>query len=352
MARMRRKLHRRPELAFCEFETQKTVIAELESFGIPCRRIGTGVAADLRPGRPAMMAFRADMDALPVTERTGAAYASEIPGRMHACGHDGHMALLLGFAKHCAEHPESLKYDVRFLFQPAEEGAGGAQGMIAGGALEGVSEIYALHLDPSLEPGKLGLCYGASMAGDYEFDVDFSGEAAHCAEKEKGRDALLAACEFVSSLSELEGKGLVLHAGKMTAGTARNVVAAEAKVECTMRFFDTKDRDRMLRLMEFQLGYIADRRGVKGKITKTTEYIPLRNDRGCVDKLKAASDFVMQEPRNLSEDFAFYLAECRGAHGWLGVKKTPETKLHAADFDFDETCLETGLAIYRKLVEN
>lgn len=353
ITRVRRKLHRCPEPAFCEFETQKAVESELAALHIPFREIGTGIVADLDLGKEKRIAFRADMDALPVTERTGAEYASERPGFMHACGHDGHMALLLGFAKSCAENPSGIGCNLRFVFQPAEEGEGGARNMIAGGALEGVDEIYAVHLDPSLDPGKLGLCYGASMAGDFEFDVNFTGESAHCAEKSKGKDALAAACEFAASLSELVGKGdSLLHAGKLTAGVARNVVAESAKLECTMRFFEEKERDRLLRLMKFQLGYLSDRYGVKGEIEKVTEYIPLKNARTCVDKLKAASDWVPQKRKYLGEDFAFYLAECKGAHGWLGVRKSPETKLHAADFDFEEQSLLAGLEIYRKLVEN
>ena len=353
MTRLRREFHRRPELAFREFATSERVCAELSALGIPFRTVGTGVIADLDVGAKTRFAFRSDMDALPIAEQTGAEYASQNEGVMHACGHDGHMALLLGFAKACAEHREGLRRNVRFVFQPAEEGEGGALGMIEGGALEGVDEIYAFHLDPALERGKIGLCEGASMAGDFEFDVLFRGEAAHCAEREKGRDALSAACAFAEALAALPGKSdALLHAGKLTAGVARNVVAEQAKLECSMRYFAEKERDRLLRLMEFELGYLADKTGVRGEIRKVTEYLPLKNSQGCLDRLKGISDFVLQKKRYLSEDFAFYLARCKGAHAWLGVKKDPQTKLHAADFDFDESCLETGVNLYRKLVEN
>lgn len=351
---IRRELHACPELAYCERETQAIVVRELSAMGYSCRKVGTGVIAELiREGLP-MIAFRADMDALPIEERTGAEFASKHPGVMHACGHDAHMAMLLTFARRCVGNPERLAHSVRLIFQPAEEAEGGAISMIEGGALDGVKEIYALHVDPSGEAGKLYTAPGPLMAGAVEFNLDFRGRSAHCAERESGCDALAAGASVVADFLELEravGRGrLLLHAGAMRAGTARNVVADAFHAECTMRYYDRAQRDRLWGLLAESCKRAEERFGVTSSLSIQVEYIPVVNHSDAVARMSASSDCVHMESVLTAEDFAFYLERVPGCLGWLGVHGGGERRrLHTGELMFGEEPLLEGVRIFWRI---
>lgn len=352
---VREELHACPELAYGEHETQAIVLRELSAMGYSCRTVGTGVIAELTVDGLPRMAFRADMDALPVEERTGVPFASKTPGVMHACGHDAHMAMLLTFARRCVEHSDRLAHSVRLIFQPAEEAEGGAISMIEGGALEGVKEIYALHVDPSGEAGKLYTAPGPLMAGAVEFNLDFTGRSAHCAERESGCDALAAGTAVLADFPSLEraaGRGrLLLHAGAVRSGTARNVVADAFRAECTLRYYDRSPRDRLLALLEESCHRAEARFCVTSALKIRTEYIPVVNHPEAAAKMATCSECVPMDPVLTAEDFAFYLERVPGCLGWLGVHEGGERKrLHTGELMFGSEPLLEGVRIFWRLV--
>ena len=242
----RRDLHAHPELAFEETRTASVIAANLRALGLTVREgVGrTGVVADLgRPGSGPNLVLRAEMDALPVDEPEGSAFRSSATGVMHACGHDGHMAMLLGVAAELAGRSELLPGLVRFLFQPAEEIGAGAEAMLGDGALEGAAwdAILAVHLRPFLPVGRIGICRGAATARVGEFRVDVRGTGGHGGRPHVSTDALLAAVSIVSSLQTLIAREVsafdqaVLSVCSMHAGSTANVMPAEATFEGTVR---------------------------------------------------------------------------------------------------------------------
>lgn len=356
LTEMRRALHARPETAYREFSTQELITRELGRMGIPYRKAGTGVIAKVSAGRAKAIAFRADMDALPIAEENDVPYKSQVPGVMHACGHDGHMALLLAFAAYCSQNPDKMAADAVFIFQPAEEGEGGAVRMIEAGALDGVDEIFAVHLDPLLPEGTAGLRPGAAMAGAYEMDITAEGESSHCAEKHLGRDALAAVIDAVKgaydAASGEPGGKILFHCGKIKGGFARNVVANRCAANCTIRYFEEAHLKALLSAIGQETALAKERHGADCRIRQIAHYIPLRNDPGSVEKVKKYIEHIEHKPKFTAEDFAYYLDKVKGCLIWLGVKgRKGERKLHSPHFDFDEKALLFGLELYKKIIE-
>lgn len=354
----RRFFHAIPEIAYNEFKTQKHIIEELESLGVEYRVVGTGVIADIfNEKKPSFtIAFRSDIDALPITERGDKPYKSRHEGLMHACGHDGHISLLLGFIKYCAQNRQKLNCNCRFIFQPAEEAQGGALNMIENGALDGVDEIYAVHIDPAIKKGFCGIGQGVSLAGAYEFDISARGESSHCAEKSKGKDALRALMYVIEKTYETADKkvfndDILFHCGKLCGGSARNIVAENAEANCTLRYFDYNDLDRFLHLINDVISDAAKRWNTEFSINMLCNYIPLENDNGCVNKVKKYIKHCNINRKYVAEDFAFYLREVKGCLIWLGTDDGGCKKLHSPDFDFDESALMQGFNLYKSLVE-
>ncbi|MBQ6403128.1 MAG: amidohydrolase, partial [Oscillospiraceae bacterium] len=238
---LREAFHRTPELGNHEFKTAERIEHTLRALGLRPRRVlDTGVVATLHGSRPGpTIALRADMDALPVQETTGAPFASEIPGVMHACGHDVHITSALGAAMLLSRHRDSLCGSVRFVFQPDEEGEGGAERMIASGCMKGVAATFGGHVTPDLPAGTVGVRYGKFYAASDTFQIRLYGRAAHGAEREKGIDALEAGALLVQELirlpERLTGERSVVSVGTFRAGTARNIVADEAVITGIMR---------------------------------------------------------------------------------------------------------------------
>jgi len=351
---IRRRVHAWPETAFEEFGTQELIAAELERMGVPYQKASTGIIARLDLGREKTAAFRADIDALPITEASGAPYSSQREGFMHACGHDGHTALLLGFMRYCSLNPDKMARNAVFIFQPAEEGEGGAKKMIEAGALDGVDEIFAVHLDPSLPEGMAGLLAGACMAGAVEFDIEAEGESSHCAEKHLGKDAVAAVIEAISGIySDIPKEARSLfHCGKIGGGCARNVVADRCVANCTIRYFEEKELERLLGIVARNLGQAEKKHGTRCETRTVCHYIPVVNSRESVEKVRKYITNTEYEPKFTAEDFAFYLKETKGCLIWLGIKGAKgEKKLHSPDFDFDEKALLHGLEVYKKIIE-
>lgn len=350
---VRRKLHRLAELSGKEYNTCRFIASELSSFGYKPKTIATGVYCDIGKGK-GRLAFRADIDALPIKENTsvtGVDFAAD-GCVMHACGHDGHTANLLNLARILKG---KAPIPLRLIFQFGEEGIGGSVTMIEGGVLDGVDEIYALHLCPELEQGKVGYCYGGMFAGCVEFDVNISGVAAHCATPEKGADAIKAALDVaIVAKRSADSNGLLLNLGRITGGAARNIVADSCKCEYTLRYYDRAKSESVMLDIERALIKSDETYGTSHELYTQAVYPPLINNALAVDKVRAVmGDNAVPVPhRNTAEDFSEYLLRVPGCMVWLGIKSDGhDSPLHSDTFSFDERALVTGTELFLKLIE-
>ncbi len=351
----RRKLHALAELSGEEYKTSAFIAEELKRLGYKPKTIGTGVYCDVGRGS-SRLALRADIDALPIKENVAVTgmkdYAAE--NAMHACGHDGHTANLLNVARILSENAKDCKVPLRLIFQFGEEGIGGSAVMIENGVLDGVDEIYALHVCPELEVGKIGYCYGGMFAGCCEFDINVFGTAAHCAMRELGADAVASSLEVAGKINSSADKlGLLLNLGKIGGGAARNIVADSCKSEYTLRFYDTSKCEKFMMDAERALLDADDRFGTTHKLDTISVYPPLINHALCVDKArKAAGDRAVEmKPRLTAEDFSNYLLHIPGCMVWLGVKSEGHCKpLHSDEFSFDESALKIGTEYFMNII--
>lgn len=354
LIKTRRKLHALAEISGAEYNTQAFIADELKRLGCRPQRIATGVYCDIGHGKP-RLALRADIDALPITENTAVTKMTDCAAEsaMHACGHDGHTANLLNVARILGG---KSKTPVRLIFQFGEEGVGGSLAMIDGGVLDGVDEIYALHLCPELEQGKIGYCYGGMFAGCSEFDLIFAGRASHCAMPEKGADAIRAAVAVAdAAYGSAKANGLLINLGKITGGACRNVVAAESKSEYTLRFYDMAKCEAVMMDIERAALKADDVFGTEHKLVSSAVYPPLINDALAVDKVRALMGdvCVAVEPRYTAEDFSNYLQKVGGCMVWLGIKTDRHASpLHSDTFSFDENALLVGTELFLKLIES
>lgn len=348
----RRALHRIPEPSEKEFATSDFIAAELKAMGHKFRRMGTGIVCDVKgEDGTHTIALRADIDALPIAEKTDCPFRAS-GDYMHACGHDGHTAMLLCVAKELAARKP--KCNTRLIFQFGEEGEGGAEKMIAMGAIDGVDEIYAFHMCPELPVGQVAAVEGAMFAGTVEFDVMFYGKSCHCADVTKGHDALKAAMHFYEKAAHCNDDGArnsVFHIGKLSGGTARNIVANEATALCTFRFYDTDYMDRVMMRLESYLVECDNLFGTDHRLVVNTVYPPLLNHPAAVAKIGKLTDLQPCAPRFTAEDFASYLQKVPGCILWLGCRdETHTSPLHSDTFGFDESALVTGVELYEKLL--
>ena len=353
----RHALHRIPEL---ELHLPKTrAYLEEALSGLNCRvfsPIGSAVCAFFDFGREEAIAFRADMDALPIQEKTGAAYASTHPGCMHACGHDGHMAVLLELARRLSEKKD-LPHNVLLIFQPGEESPGGAKAICDTGLLETyhVKATFGLHLWPGLPAGKVFSRCHELMARSSEVNVDIYGRSAHIAKASQGNDALMAGAEFYTRAMEME-RSLpaetyrLLKFGKFHSGTVRNALSAHTHMEGSLRAF----RDDVFEGLADSLRWIAAETeaayGCRVELHIATGYPAIWNPDGLFEKVLACNAFeILEEPSMTSEDFSCYQRVAPGMFFFLGLGDTPA--LHADTFDFDESILLKGAEFFEILAE-
>ncbi|TGN59744.1 amidohydrolase [Paracoccus liaowanqingii] len=363
-----RDLHAHPEIGMEEVRTSAIVAARLRAWGVDEVHEGvgrTGVVGILR-GRGQgnrRVGLRADMDALPIHEATGLAHASTNAGRMHACGHDGHTTMLLGAAQYLAA---SRNFDgtAVFIFQPAEEGLGGARAMIADGLFQRfpVDEVYGMHNQPTGELGRASLCKGAAMAGASFFDITVTGKGSHAAMPHQSRDALVIASGLVGQFQTILGRNIapldqaVLSVTQIHAGSAYNVVPEAATLAGTIRFFKPEVRD----LMQARMRAICDGAALAHDVAIDVQFREifdvLVNDADLSDAwTQAAADVVGpdnvadQDPVAGSEDFADMLQLVPGAYGNVGHGGT--VPLHNPGFVLDEGVLPIGASIYARLIE-
>lgn len=357
----RRALHRIPELEFdlpktCAYVQEALKNCEGRVFS-PCKGC---VCVFFDAGKRRTAAFRADMDALPIAERGAAEYRSTHPGQMHACGHDGHTAILLGLAGLVAERPEALPRNVLLVFQPSEETIGGAQTVCGTGLLEdyAVDHIFGLHLWPGLPAGQLRARPGAMMARATEVTARFYGKSAHIARAAEGRDAMAAGMAFVQRATAMaqaqppRQERRLLRFGRFEAGTARNALAENAVAEGSLRAFNDDLFERMRYKMEGLAQEAALEQGGTAEVEYFGSYPAVVNEPGLYRRVAAflgqEAPALLAEPQMTAEDFAFYQQRVPGLFFLLGAGSGPA--LHSADFDFDESALAAGLAFFERLL--
>lgn len=367
MTAWRRDIHKNPEIGFQEMRTASIVADLLETFGFRVHRnIGrTGVVGQISAGRSSRaIGLRADMDALPISEANDFEHRSGIAGVMHACGHDGHTASLLGAAKYLAS---TRRFDgiVNVIFQPAEEGLGGATAMIDDGLFTRFpcDEVFGLHNEPNLGVGKFALRSDAMLAGGAFFDVTIRGKGAHAGTPEQGVDPILTACHLVTALQSIPARNLravdvaVVSVTKMEAGTAYNVIPDEVTIRGTVRWFG-KDVIRIVRGNIQRISEsVASAFGASAEVQFRTIFEPLINTpesasfAGDVaaeisgeDSVNRRRDLIMA-----SEDFAFMLYKVPGAYIHYG--NGPGAGLHSPNYEFNDSALTYAAAMYARLVE-
>jgi len=360
---LRRDLHRHPELGWNVERTASRVERELKALGIPCRRIAdAGVLAEL-PGaaavRPAV-ALRADMDALPLQEAEQGPYASAVPGVMHACGHDGHVSALVGAAALLVS--DRLPAPVRLLFQPAEEIAEGAARLIAEGALDGVAGVFGLHLDVALGVGEIAAPEGAVNASTDEFTIRLSGPGGHAARPHETSDPVVAAAFLISELHTIVSRRVPPHepavvtVGRVTAGSASNTIAAEARLDGTLRATCPEIRQALREAVRRLADSTAEAHGLGGSVTMERGTPPVINRPRATDiARRAAADTVGSEwvrteaLHNMGgEDFGFYLERVEGAFVRIGARIDDGVRrwAHSGRFDFDERAIGIAAAYF------
>ncbi len=367
MIRIRRVIHRYPEPAFEERRTAETICEILSDLGIPFRsRIaGTGVIAFLGkqkgPDRSAV-AMRADMDALPIQEDTGLAFSSGRPGLMHACGHDGHVAMLLGSARLLQEMDAGNQGPIRLLFQPAEEGKGGAREMVREGCLDGVGLIFGGHIDCHFPVGQIAVQEGLICAYADRFQADITGKGGHAARPHEANDALVAACHFVTMVQSLLTRRInpqfpaVISIGQMNAGTVPNAIAQNAVLKGTIRTTDEKTRQRVFLELEFLAKGIEASFGTRCKLGFGDSYPPVINSPEATKIARLAAEAISGKdsvipyplPSLGGEDFSFYLEKVPGCFVRFGAARPGHKNppAHSSKFDFNEEVLATGAAFF------
>lgn len=358
---LRRTIHRHPEVGHTEVRTTAALAEFLDASGLAprVRESGTGLTVDVGEGDGPMVAFRSDLDALPVTEQNAVPYASEVPGLMHACGHDVHAAIGAGMARVMAAHG-GLPGRARFIFQPAEETIpGGAEAMVREGVMEGVREIMAFHVDPSIPPGTVGVRAEAITGASDRFTVHLTGPGGHTSRPHQTVDLVHAAGRLIVDLPALLQRRndprnpVVVVFGRVSGGSAENVIPTRIELGGTVRLFDLDLWRTLPPLVERLVHEIVAPTGAAAAIEYERGSPPVVNDAGVIETIRAAAtemlgpDSVLPTHRSLgSEDFSWFLERAPGALIRLG-SGLPDRRvdLHSADFDIDERAIPTGMLV-------
>ena len=359
MVSLRRHFHQHPEKSMEERETTAFIMAQLNEIGIPHRKLSpSGVVAEIAGGRPGKtVALRADMDALTIQEETGLPFASQAEGLMHACGHDLHMAGLLGAAKLLWQERQSLGGNVRLIFQPGEEVGKGAKAVIEQGGMEGVDMVFGMHNMPSLPAGTVAGSVGPVFSAADYFKITIQGKAGHGATPEDAIDATVAASALVMNLQPLVSReissleSLVITVGQLHSGTRFNIISGEAVLEGTVRSFDPTIHDMVPVAMERVVEGIARAYRVEAKLEYDKVAKACVNEEGFTDLcLKSAGKVAQVAPEGrqmIAEDFSEYMQLCPGAFFLYG--SGCEYPLHNDHFAGDEQALITACAMYAQV---
>ncbi len=371
----RRQIHQKPELGFQEKITAEFIAEKLQNWGI-AHQTGiaqTGIVAIIKgekPGNGKVLAIRADMDALPIQELNEVAYCSQHDGIMHACGHDGHTAIALGTAYYLNQHRQDFSGTVKIIFQPAEEGPGGAKPMIAAGVLNNpdVDAIIGLHLWNNLPLGTVGVRAGALMAAVELFRCTIFGKGGHGAIPHQTVDSIVVAAQIVNALQTIVSRNVnpidsaVVTVGELHAGTAVNVIADTARMGGTVRYFNPDLAGFFKERIQQIIGGICQSHGANYDLDYIHLYPPVINDAGIAALVRSVAEAVIETPIGIvpecqtmgGEDMSFFLQEVPGCYFFLG-SANPEKKLnyphHHPRFDFDETALPMGVEMFVRCME-
>ena len=366
----RRDFHQFPELSFQEHRTGDVIADELRSMGLePKVKVGkTGVTADLKFGNGPMIGLRADMDALPIQETSGLPFSSRNDGVMHACGHDGHMAMLLGAAKALTQKDNQYNGTVRFIFQPAEEGEGGARYMIEDGCLEGIDEIYGIHVWNYQPVGEVGVKDGPVLAAADMFDIKIKGIGGHGAAPQGTVDSVVVSSYLVQALQTIVSRNTnplestVISIGKINGGNNFNIIADEVSLSGTARAYSEENRNLIKTRMEEIIKGVEKTYNANITFDYKDGYPPTINHVGPTQKVLKAAEKVVGDKAGMpylsmgGEDFAYYLKEKPGCFFFVGSAPNEqelfETPHHCSHFTMDERALLVGPSIYLNLLDN
>ena len=371
----RRQIHQKPELGFQEKITAEFISQKLQNWGIE-HQVGiaqTGIVAIIKGEKSAsgkVLAIRADMDALPIQELNEVPYCSQRDGIMHACGHDGHTAIAIGTAYYLHQHRQELNGTVKIIFQPAEEGPGGAKPMIAAGVLNNpdIDAIIGLHLWNNLPLGTVGVRPGALMAAVELFRCTIFGKGGHGAIPHQTVDSLVVAAQIVSALQTIVSRNInpldsaVVTVGELHAGTAVNVIADTAKMGGTVRYFNPDLAGFFKERIEKIIAGICQSHGANYDLDYIHLYPPVINDADIAALVRSVAQEVIEIPIGVfsecqtmgGEDMSFFLQEVPGCYFFLGsanAEKKLDYPHHHPRFDFDETALPMGVEMFVRCVE-
>jgi amidohydrolase len=371
----RRDFHRFPELGFKEKRTSKLIAEKLTAWGIPHQTAiaQTGILATIRGekhGNNKVLAIRADMDALPIQEENIVSYRSQIDNMMHACGHDGHSAIALGTAKYLWEHRADFSGTVKIIFQPAEEGPGGAKPMIEAGVLENpkVDAMIGLHLWNSLPIGTVGVRAGALMAATEYFRCKIIGHGGHGALPHQTIDSILVASQVVNTIHSIVSRNInplesaVISVGEFHAGSANNIIPNSASLSGTVRFFNPEVGIKLALRLEEAIAGVCKAHGASYELEYTKLYPAVINDQAIAELVRSVAESVIETPAGIvpecqtmgGEDMAFFLEAVAGCYFFLGSANADRGLAyphHHPRFDFDETVLATGVEIFARCAE-
>jgi len=370
LASLRRDFHQHPELSHQEERTARVVASYLENLGLEVQSgiAGHGVVGTLRGARPGrVVAFRADMDALPITESVAVPWRSQVEGVMHACGHDFHLSLALGAARVLSHFKDRLAGAFRFIFQPAEEGPPlgseketGGKGMVAAGVLDHprVEAIIGLHVAPTLDVGHIRYGRDVVMAGSDHLTITVTGKSAHGATPHRGVDPILVSAQALTQIrtflsQEVDARHpVVLTFGRIAGGNRFNILADQVTLEGSLRYLQDSVRQQVIIGLKRHLAGLAKATGAKIEVAHKTIYPILRNDPGLADRavkllrqLLGPRSLQAHHPAMGSEDFSYFAARVPAFYFFLGVR-TPGTRgqaLHSPEFNPDEKALPFGL---------
>ncbi len=358
IGRYREDLHQIPELGYEEFETQKYILNTIKNYKCEIKKIKTGVVCFFDNKNEKTMAFRADMDGLPIVEDNILSYKSKHKGKMHACGHDGHMATLLELARFLNDNYQNYDKNFLLIFQPSEESNVGASSIVDSGILKEkkVKALFGFHVWPGLEEGKIFSRPKELMAKSAEVNIEIYGKSAHVANSEFGHDALMVACYYLKDIYEME-QGIdnsifrLLKCGKMESGSIRNIISDFSKLDITMRAYDLNTFNFMKNKLQEIAKLYEQKYLVKFKIDINEGYPVLNNDEDLFQKvLKLIPDLnILDKPVLQSEDFGLYTTMLPCVFFFLGLGDT--FPLHNPKFEFDSLLLKYAAAHFKKLLE-
>ncbi len=372
---LRHALHQHPELGYEETWTSATLLKQLEQIPgltIRTRVAGTGIVATLNADKPGRcVALRSDMDALPIQEESDFDYRSQIDGRMHACGHDGHMACLMGAARTLAQHAEALPGKVKFIFQPAEEGGAGGRKMVQEGALANpdVDAIFALHGWPDNRLGEIAVAPGATLAAATQIRIDITGLGGHAAYPHTGVDVVLAASHLITRLQAIVSRmtdpvdPAVVSICAVHAGEAFNVLPGACQLRGTVRALNQQTHDTVVEKLKAFVASSAADLGATAEMTIVESYPVLVNDvaatklaAGAALEMLGAGNVDLDPPPSMGgEDFSFFAREVPAAFWRLGVCPAScedYPKLHQPTYDFPDAAIAIGTELHCRIAES